>query len=350
MLPSDHDVQGTISYQSPSNIALIKYWGKKDIQIPRNPSISFTLSRAHTNTSITYQPKQNATKWIEFSFEGKEEKSFALRIENFLKDILPIFPFLSQLNLKIESHNSFPHSSGIASSASSMSALALGLCSIERYFFNTLSGEEDFLQKASFVARLGSGSACRSVYPHLAIWGKAKDVDLSSDYYAIPYNDVHPSFLSFHDDVLIISAEKKSVSSTVGHGLMNDNPFAKERYVKAHQNLQHILMAMKKGDLEHFGRIVEEEALMLHALMMCSKPSFILMKPNTLQCIEEIRQYRQETKVPIYFTLDAGPNVHVLYPQDYQVEVSRFINERLLPLTESNVIINDRVGSGPKQL
>ena len=66
--------------------------------------------------------------------------------------------------------------------------------------------------------------------------------------------------------------------------------------------------------------------------------------------IEEIRQYRQETKVPIYFTLDAGPNVHVLYPQDYQVEVSRFINERLLPLTESNFIINDRVGSGPKQL
>jgi diphosphomevalonate decarboxylase len=231
-----------------------------------------------------------------------------------------------------------------------MSALALGLCGLERQLFNTLSNESEYLQKASYVARLGSGSACRSVYPHLAVWGQAEDINLSSDHFAIPYDDVHPSFLTFHDDVLIISSDRKSVSSTVGHALMNNNPFAEVRYRSARQNLQDILIALKSGDLEQFGRIVEEEALMLHALMMCSKPSFILMKPNTLQCIEEIKKFRLETNVPLYFTLDAGPNVHVLYPKEYQKEASKFIKENLLPLTESNVIIRDKVGTGPIKL
>lgn len=350
ILTSGHAIQGQVTYKSPSNIALVKYWGKRPTQIPQNPSISFTLDEAHTVTSIEYTSRSGQEEWLSFYFEGKKEASFAGRIEKYLMSLLPVFPFLEQLHLVIKSRNSFPHSSGIASSASGMSAIALCLCEMERRLFNTLDDTADFLEKASYVARLGSGSACRSLYPGLAVWGKYAHLNRSSDYFAIPYDDVQPSFLTFHDDVLIISADKKSVSSTVGHSLMESNPFAQVRYQQAHHNLTELISAMRKGDYEHFGKIVEDEALMLHALMMCSDPSFILMKPATLTCINEIRTFREESHIPVYFTLDAGPNIHVLYPHEYRDRVAAFIKEKLIPLTEAEVVIRDHVGMGPEKI
>ena len=120
---------GKIIWRSPSNIALIKYWGKYGNQLPRNASISFTLDAAHTETTLEYGPKMTEKKGIsvDFLFNGISNKSFAERIEKFLHQLLPIFPFLSQIELTIFSSNSFPHSAGIASSASAMSALALCL-------------------------------------------------------------------------------------------------------------------------------------------------------------------------------------------------------------------------------
>ena len=344
------EVEGHVSWQSPSNIALIKYWGKRDIQIPMNPSISFTLDEAHTKTTIEYSSLQPSQDWIDFEFEGSKEPTFKNKIEKFLTSLQQIFPFLSQLHLKINSSNSFPHSSGIASSASSMSALSLCLCAIERELFNTLTDHNEFLKKASFISRLGSGSASRSVYGGLAVWGASKSVTESSDYFAIQYDQVDPYFTTFHDDVAIISGDKKSVSSTAGHALMDTNIFSSKSYEQARINMSKLLASMRTNDVKQFIDIVEEEAMTLHALMMCSNPSYILMKPNTIECIERIRRYRKESNVPILFTLDAGPNVHILYPDDQKEKAQGFIENQILELTENNRIIYDHVGSGPKSI
>jgi len=342
-----------IIWKSPSNIALVKYWGKFGQQLPQNPSISITLNNAHTITSLRYVKKQVASNDIslQFTFEGKKNKLFANKIQRFLASLTHIWPFLTQLDFTIDSKNSFPHSSGIASSASSMSALALCLCSLERKLFGTLQQQSDFLAKASYIARLGSGSASRSVYANLAVWGLSESLPNSSNYFAIPFDQkIHPFFNNYHDDILIVSRSEKKVSSRAGHALMNTNVYAATRYAQARNNLTNLLSVLQSGDAEKFIAIVETEALVLHALMMCSSPSFILMQPNTLTVIEKIRAYREATKVPICFTLDAGPNVHVLYPHEVASQAQAFIKSELLPLCEDNYYIPDMMGQGPLEL
>ncbi len=353
ILDSSSTKDGKISWKSPSNIALVKYWGKHGVQLPRNPSISLTLDEAYTETHLEYstQKNKNVDIDLDFYFEGQPNEPFAEKIRKFLLRITDIFPFIKQLKFTIKSHNSFPHSSGIASSASSMSALALCLCSLESNIFGTLKDDTEFRNKASYISRLGSGSACRSIYPHASVWGQTSDAENSSDLFGIAYGkNIHPIFHDFHDDILIVNQGEKSVSSRAGHALMEGNAYATPRYNQARQRLQRLLLAMEEGDLEVFGNITENEALTLHALMMTSNPSYILMKPNSLEMIQRIRAFRQETQQPIYFTLDAGPNIHLLYPHSIYEQVNPFIEEQLIPLCENNKVIRDKVGLGPLQL
>lgn len=348
LLDSYESINGKVSWQSPSNIALIKYWGKRPVQIPANASISFTLSEASTITSVSYEPR--TTEWVDFSFEGTTEKSFADRIIKYLTSLLDIMPWLEKLSFKIESSNTFPHSSGIASSASSMSALALCLCDIERKIHHTEKDKSLFLKKASYVARLGSGSAARSLYPKLASWGTSSHLSKSSDEYATQVFGLDHIFDSFHDDIIIVSDAKKSVSSSAGHALMENNIFANSRYQQADLHMSILLKAMQEGDLVTFGKVVEDEALSLHALMMCSDPSYILMKPGTLEVIEKIRNFRKETNLPLFFTLDAGPNVHMIYPDIIKEQVDTFVTDHLVTIAHNGRIIKDHVGQGPVKI
>lgn len=344
---------GSVSWRSPSNLAIIKYWGKHGMQLPRNPSISFTLERAYTETRLEYRPKESKEPGIilDFYFNEQPNEVFKAKIKKFLESLIDIFPFLKQLHLIIHSKNSFPHSAGIASSASSMSALALCLCSLEKELFGTLQDETEFKQKASYIARLGSGSACRSVYGDMAIWGATTSVEGSSDLFAIPFGDqMHEVFKTYHDDILIISKGEKSVSSRAGHELMDSNIYAHSRYEQAKQRFHNLIGALKTGDVDEFGKIAEHEALTLHALMMLSNPPFILLKPNTLSAIEKIQAFRNETGLPLYFSLDAGPNLHLLYPDKYTTEVQNFINTDLLKYCENEQYIQDKVGLGPAKL
>lgn len=343
-------VEGMIRWKSPSNIAIVKYWGKFGQQLPRNPSISFTLQNAITDTSLQYFPKTDKSTGItlKFNFEGAPKPVFEKKINDFLESLLPVFPFLQQLELHIHSTNSFPHSAGIASSASSMSALALCLCSLEQILFGTLPNEDAFLQKASFVARLGSGSACRSVFPLAAIWGASPSFPYASDHYAQAIgHHLHPVFQTMHDDILIVSKKEKSVSSRAGHQLMEGNPYADSRYRQAGSNIVLLGRALQQGDLETFGQIAESEALTLHALMMASKPPFILLNPKTIEIITMIQQYRADTRKQVFFTLDAGPNVHLLYPDEIHEDVMAFTRSELLPLCEDGMRIEDQAGPGP---
>lgn len=354
--------QGKVGWASPSNIALVKYWGKKGKQLPQNPSISFTLSECRTETFIEYEKADRFG--FSFFFEGKENPTFGAKIEKFLLENQTFFPFINQLHLKVESRNTFPHSSGIASSASSMSAFVMGLIEIESLLVGLSTGSRALvdsvpepivgpinMQKASYFSRLASGSAARSVFPKMALWGKTEAYEGSSDEYAVSLSEyIHPIFKSFHDSILIVSGETKSVSSRAGHALMEGNPYAKARYAKANENIKDLLTALKSGDLDNFINITESEALQLHALMMCSNPSFILMKPNTLSIIEEVRNFRNETHIPLCFTLDAGPNVHLLYPKSEAEKVEHFIKDNLAAYCVDNKWIADHVGDGPKKL
>jgi diphosphomevalonate decarboxylase len=345
---------GEITWRSPSNIALIKYWGKYGEQLPRNPSLSFTLSAACTDTELSYTFRDDAHQSgvsLDFFFHEAENEAFRTKTEAFLNSLLPFFPFLRQLDLTIRTGNSFPHSAGIASSASGMSALALCLCSLEDRLFGTLQDAAAFEQKASYLARLGSGSACRSIFAHAAVWGETPLAKGSSNEYAVPVGYLlHDTFKDFHDDILIVSTDEKAVSSRAGHALMEGNPYAPARYEQARSRLGLLTNALDTGDLEVFGKITEDEALTLHALMMCSNPSYLLMHPNSLAIIEKVREYRMETGHPVYFTLDAGPNVHLLYPGSIVHEVRAFIEDHLKPYCENGYVIQDWVGEGPEEM
>ncbi|MFT4971708.1 MAG: diphosphomevalonate decarboxylase, partial [Saprospiraceae bacterium] len=205
-----------VLWRSPSNLAIVKYWGKYGVQLPRNPSVSFTLENAFTETVLGYTPRTSGKEGVQldFLFHGEMNEPFRLKMVNFLESITDIFPFLNQMDLRVQSANSFPHSAGIASSASSMSALALCLCSVEDELFDSLGDDAAFEKKASFVSRLGSGSACRSIFGTMGLWGEMDGVEGSSNLYALPYADkVHDVFKTFHDDILIASKAEKSVSS-----------------------------------------------------------------------------------------------------------------------------------------
>ena len=346
---------GKVTWQSPSNIALVKYWGKKENQIPANPSISFTLDTCRTKTSIEYQLKNTSTGKsadfdFEFYFEGKKKEDFKPKINTFFERISIYCPYLKELQLNIYSENSFPHSSGIASSASGMSALALCVMSIEKELNPSMS-EDHFYEKASFLARLGSGSACRSVKGSLVVWGEHSEIEKSSDLYGVPYSEeIHEVFRNYQDTILLVDKGEKQVSSSVGHNLMHGHPFAAQRFNQAHENISKLKTVFEEGDLEKFMEIVESEALTLHAMMMSSNPYFILMKPNTLEIINKIWQFRETSGLAVCFTLDAGANVHVLYPYKQKDEILEFIKNELIIYCQNQQYILDNVGFGSNML
>jgi diphosphomevalonate decarboxylase len=336
----------SVCWRSPSNIALVKYWGKKGNQLPVNPSISLTLSGAYTETKIEAFPsKPSGQVKAEVYFEGSIHEGFNQRILGYLNSISGIFPYLLKTRLKIETHNTFPHSAGIASSASGFSALALGLCSLQE----KLSKKKlpDFYAIASHLARLGSGSACRSLYGGFTIWGENATLRNASDRYAIPLTDIHPIFEDLRDAILLIGKGEKKVSSSAGHGRMENHPFADARISQANWNTAELLEALRCGDVNSFIRITENEALTLHALMMASLPGFILMEPETVEIIQKIQDFRTNTRIPVCFTLDAGPNIHLLFFEQDREQVNRLIVEDLLKKNKQNNWLDDGYGKGP---
>lgn len=337
------------AWRSPSNIALVKYWGKKGPQLPANPSISFSLDKAFTETQVRVQEKQANGVSLELYFENERNLAFEDKLKGFLQKAESAFPWLASSHLTIKSSNTFPHSSGIASSASAFSALALNLCSIDQKLGDLK--EMDFFEKASYWARIGSGSACRSVYGGFNLWGQTPALIGSSDEYAVNIDDiVHPIFKDFDDTILIIEKGKKAVSSTKGHALLETHPFADLRYKTGFDNTERLLEILEGGDLESFVQLVESEALMLHALMMTSPTPFILMKPNTLAVIEKIQDYRNQTGIQLLFTLDAGANVHMLSPGNQRSKVMEFVQTDLIGYCQNESYLCNTVGKGPEKL
>lgn len=330
------------TWESPANIAFVKYWGKKGHQIPANPSLSMTLSECRTTTKTRFTPSDRLS--VKLQFEGKSDLVFAAKIEKYILSLQEELPCLKNLSFDICTENTFPHGAGIASSASGMSAFALTLAN----YLNFLSPDGDellFLKRASYLSRLASGSACRSVYGGFSHWGES-EVEGATDNYAVPFA-VHKSLSMLHDTILVIDSSEKKVSSRMGHGLMSEHNFAESRFIQARQHFAICFSALKSGDVETLGNILESEALSLHAMMLTSPDPYILMKGNTLLAIEAIWAFRRETKLPLFFTLDAGPNLHLIYPDSHGPKVIPFIREVLSAFSER--IIFDHVGKGPQK-
>lgn len=343
--------KGSVSWQSPSNIALVKYWGKYGEQLPKNASISFTLSNCHTNTKLSFEKINSSSKFqFEVFLDGRREISFEPKILKFFERVEAYLPFLKDYKFRIETSNSFPHSSGIASSASGMSALALCLVDMELQLQSASDAQllsEAEMQKASFLARLGSGSACRSLEGPLIVWGEHPEIEGSSNLFGTKYPfEIHQNFSNYKDCILLVDKGEKQVSSTVGHDLMHDHPFAEQRFQQAESNLSKLIPILKNGDISEFIKIVESEALSLHAMMLTSMPYFILMKPNTLEIINRIWEFRKKTNSLACFTLDAGANVHLLYPASESETVLQFIHSELSSFCKNKEFIVDQVGFG----
>jgi diphosphomevalonate decarboxylase len=341
------------SWSSPSNIALVKYWGKNKDQTPKNSSISFTLSSCKTKTSIIFSKIEKKLDVVNFtiSYDGKTQNDFRPKIEKYFASIIKYCPYLLYCNLEINTKNTFPHSSGIASSASGMSALSLCIMSLEKEITKEDFSANFFFLKASFLSRIGSGSACRSVYGGFNIWGKHKDFEQSSDLFSLQLNQsISTEFENFQDTILLVDETQKDVSSSAGHSLMDNHPFSMDRYMIANKNTSALKIILEKGDLFAFCELVEKEAMMLHSLMMTSSPSYVLMKPETLEIIDEIKSFRNMNKVPVCFTLDAGANVHVLYPEKDSKSILDFINSKLSKYCFQGKFIKDHLGKGPEKI
>ncbi len=335
-----------VIWRSPSNIAIVKYWGKKGNQIGINPSISFSLSESYTETEIRYIEKKSKGISMKFYFESQRKADFEDRISKYFHSIKNDFRLFEKYHLEIHSKNTFPHSAGIASSASAMSSLALGLVSIEKE--SGFISEDGFYRKSSHYSRLASGSAARSVYGGFTLWGKLNSIEASSDEYAIPLStEIHPVFQNLHDSILMIKADKKEVSSTTGHKLMDQHPFKEARILQATNHCKELMKVLNQGNFNRFTEICELEALSLHGLMMNSKPSFILMEAETLAAIKKIRNFRKISGSKLCFTLDAGPNIHLIYPDEEKEKVQQFIREELLVYCKDKKWIDDRIGNGP---
>jgi len=328
-----------LSARFPSNIALVKYWGKKGNQLPCNPSISLTLSQAFTEIELVGKKKSEDATNIKYLFENQENKAFCERIVRYAESQPEFQTLLREYSLEFSSKNSFPHSAGIASSASAFATIAAVLLKAAQPQLT----EEIFKRENSRLARLGSGSACRSIYGEFALWGEISSISNSSDEFAVPLTDIHPNFQQFHDSILIVEDEPKKVSSSVGHALMNEHPYATARFEDARKHTSELISILKNGDYEAFISLVEREALSLHAMMMTSNDYYLLVKPQTIAIINKIFAFRDATKLPVCFTLEAGPNIHLLYPDFIKEKVNTFVQNLS---NELKNVIFDQAGEG----
>lgn len=341
--------QGCVQWSAPSNIAIVKYWGKKGVQEPLNASVSFSLSKAQTFTRLEFEYIGTANHpSVEVWLDGVPQPLFQPKIEQFIQLLTPYFPWVLHFHLKIHTHNTFPHSSGIASSASGMACLAFCLAEM-----GTLIQEESPATSSllvSGIARMGSGSACRSVYGGWNLWGKTEAFKNSSDSYAVPLTHIAPNFQTIHNTILILQSGSKPLSSSEGHKLMDVHPYRQNRIAQAHTHTQQLLEALAQNNWELFGQIAESEALSLHALMVNSARGYTLLTQSSWEAIHRVREFRNATGIPVYFTFDAGPNMHLLYPQAHLHRVSQFVQDELLALCENRFVIHDQIGTGPKKL
>lgn len=282
--------------KAPANIAFIKYWGKKDekLRLPANSSISMNLSNAFTITSVEFNPRLTSDELVINGSKsaGDEVKRVSNHL-NLIRNLSKIKDFA-----RVESKNNFPKGSGIASSASGFAALTVAAAAA--------SGLNLSEKELSILARLGSGSACRSIPDGFVEW---KYGETSEESYA--YSLYPPDYWEICDLIAIVGENSKKVSSTEGHAVAETSPFYQTRIAGMENKILEIKSAFKVKDFTKFGEILEAETINMHAVMMTSVPPLYYWLPETLKVMAQVIKLRSGG-MECYFTIDAGPNVHVI--------------------------------------
>lgn len=282
---------------APSNLAFVKYWGRKDgiLRLPINASISMCLSGLLTNTAVQFKPDLEADKLV-INGRQTQGKSF----EKFVKHLDRIREMAGERELKAEvvTENSFPSSTGLSSSASGFAALSLAA---SKALGLDLSEEE-----LSILARKGSGSACRSIPDGIVYW---HDGDTDEESYA--KSIYPPDYWDICDLVAIVNSGEKKVSSSDGQELAATSPFFEARKSTMPSKIKDCLNILKRKDFTAFGELCESEALELHCIMLSSRPPLIYWEPATLMLIKLCHELREQG-LEVYFSINTGQDVHLL--------------------------------------
>ncbi len=295
-----------------SNIALIKYWGKKDSKlfIPWNSSISITLDKLYTVTEVEFSPD---FKEDEIIVNGKklegEKKEKVVRHLNLIRKMAD-----TELKAKVISENNFPSGAGLASSASAFAALTIAATSA--------LGLELSKKELSIISRQGSGSSCRSIYGGFVEW---RTGNTSEESYA---EQIAPKdHWDVRDVIAIVQEEEKKVSSRAGmEQTVKTCPFFMKRIEEVEKYLPKLRKAILDKDFKILGEITEFDCLSMHATMITTKPMLLYWSPETVRIIKEVISWREEG-MEAYFTIDAGPNVHVITLPEYAKEVEKRLRE-----------------------
>lgn len=296
---------------APANLAFIKYWGKRDelLRLPMNNSISMNLSGCFTKTSVAFD-KGLEDDVVRIDGKAATEKE-KMRVSNFLDRTRSLVGIKTRA--RVESKNSFPKGTGIASSASAFAALALA--------GSRAAGLHLSDKELSILARLGSGSACRSIPDGFVEWKKGNS---NKNSYAVQI--APPKHWDLRDIVVIVTKREKKVGSTGGHKLAPTSPFFEKRLEILPGRTKNLRKALLAKDFSKFGELLEAEAVELHVMAMTSNPPIFYLEPKTWEIIGRIREWRKEG-LGVYFTLDAGPNVHLICQAKDEKTVLRKLDE-----------------------
>jgi diphosphomevalonate decarboxylase len=315
---------------SHPNIAFIKYWGNRDnaLRIPANGSISMNLASLETRTSVEVSPEFLSDS---LTLNGRKETGTALeRVQAFLNLLREMSekPFFAH----ITSENNFPLSAGIASSAAAFAALA---AAGSQAFGLSLPEKE-----LSMLARRGSGSASRSIPGGFVEWHVGK---YDSATYA---ESIAPAeHWELWDCVAVVTDQPKKTGSTEGHLLAGTSPLQNARVKDTPRRLEICRSAILKKDFEALADIIELDSNLMHAVMMTSQPPLMYWSPKSLEIMQEVIKWRK-IGIPAAYTLDAGPNVHIICSRDYADRVCT----RLEKIPGVARVLSSGVGSGVQLL
>ncbi|MCK4692724.1 MAG: diphosphomevalonate decarboxylase [Anaerolineales bacterium] len=295
----------TASAVASPNIALIKYWGNRDheLRLPSNGSISLTLGGLETRTTVTFD---ETLPFDRLTVDGSQPNNSALvRVSEHLDRIRHLAGIHTPA--RVESRNNFPTGVGIASSASAFAALTLAGTAAADLSLNP--------KELSRLARLGSGSACRSIFGGYVEWYAG---ETHADSHAEPL--APPEHWDLIDLIAVISREHKGIGSTQGHTLADTSPLQSARVTDALRRLNICRDALLHRDFPTLASVVEQDSNLMHAVMFTSIPALIYWSPTTIEVMQAVTTWRAEG-LEVCYTIDAGPNVHCLCTKQYADQV-----------------------------
>jgi len=297
--------------QANPNIAFIKYWGNRDerLRLPVNGSISMNLDGLYTRTTVSFQPSLALDELV---INAEEMTGPGLKRVAAILDEVRAAAGL-KIRAEVTSENNFPTGTGIASSAAAFAALAVAA---------TKAAGLDWTEaQLSRLARHGSGSACRSIPAGFVEWEPGK-----GDEDSVACSIAGPEHWALADCVAIVSSGHKSVGSTEGHALASTSTLQGARVADAPRRLEMCRRAILGRDFDLLAAIIELDSNLMHGVMMTSNPALIYWQPATLSIMHAVREWRAGG-VPVAYTIDAGPNVHVLCLQDHSQLVASKLQE-----------------------